>query len=811
MTELLADTLPEKSPERKKLLQQAVKENETVYDKYKRVKKQAIVFEAAINGGRTAQKLGDHAKALELLENVFDIGNGPTESRLKKKAYAVAVDSWDKVSPYPFAQVIKLLEKQVARLNRTELKEPVWERVQLELARAQLDKAESVRKAGGSGAASEAKALTRSASKLARKIARSGSNRDRAKALIESRKLSFSDNETDTATSEIKTFDDAKDAASEMITGIVDLQNQISQQKRALRGIKDPTKQADAKEAIEENQEQLNEMSDAALAIHQNALELVNESTDRADINFIRYHQSLCYYAKQMPLQSAIIAEFLLDKYPTVAWTRQASVNIVKGYSDALSQAKPDDRDYESQKLTTACEEICDRWPNSNESAVAAATIVQSAIRNKDIASAETFFTKIPDSFSGKSTLAAALGEKLWYDYRTNGDLDEAARKQRLENAAEMLQLTVSQGRQKITFPTANAALSLVDVSLEQNKVDDALKLLEDSQIGPLELIKQKNPAITRTKYAQQFRQHAWQTAIKTYLASIGEGGDAKTSIDKATGILSVMQGELKNNNDPKAAAKLNAIYQTVGNSLKKQYDGLQTLDKRKQFAGVLGSFVGTIEQGSSDTRTVLWAGSTMLNVAAKLSDEGADAEAAPLFKKALSALDRAKKLGVKDPKTKQSLDHLQALAFRGSGDYQKSVDMFSALLKDKPVLAWQIDAAQTLQTWGKKKKDANAYAKAMMGTGIYQDGKRKKNAIWGWRKLVEVTRGKEKYNDQYRTAIYNSVKSRFEYGVLKKNKKAIKSSDSEITKALARFKFLTAGAWGNKFNMLVAEIKKQL
>ena len=811
VTELLADTLPVASAERKKLLTQALKENESVYDKYKRVKKQAIVFEAAINGGRAAQKLGDHAKALKLLGYVFEIGNGTTENRLKKKAFAVAVDSWDKISPYPYADVIKLLEKQVARLNRSELKEPIWERVQLELARAQLDKAASVREAGGAGAAGEAKALTRAASKMARTIARSGgSNRDLAKALIESRKLSFSDSESETADREIKSFDDAKDAASEMITAIVDLQNEVSQQKRSLRAIKDPAKQVDAKKAIQENQEKLNAMSDAALALHENALAMVDQSTDRADINSIRYYQSLCYYAKQMPLQSALIAEFLLDKYPKVAWTRQASVNIVKGYSDVLSQAKPEDREYESQKLTEACEEICNRWPGSNESAVAAATIVQTAIRNKDIASAETFFKLIPDSFSGKATLAAALGEKLWVDYRTNGELDEAARQQQLGNAAEMLQLAVSRGAQNITFTTANAALTLTDVLLEQNKIDEAVKQLEDSAVAPLDLIEQKNPAVTNTKYAQQFRQHTWRTAIKTYLAATGNGGDAKQAMAKATGVISAMQGELKNSNDPKkAAARLNAIYRSVGNSLKEQYEGLQTLKQRKQFAGVLANFVGTIEQGSTDTQTVMWAGRMLLNVAEKLSAKGANAEAAPLFKQALSASERAKKLGVKDPNAKLALAHLQALAFRGSDEYQKSVDQFADLLKEKPALAWQIDAAETLQMWGKSKQDANAYAKAMMGTGLYVDGKRKKNAIWGWRKLVEITRGNPKYNDQYRTAIYNSVKSRFEYGVIKQNKKAIKSSYSEINKALERFKFLTAGTWGKKFNTLVAEIKK--
>ena len=68
VTERLADTLAADSPERKSLLQKAVKQSEEVYDRYRKVKKQAFIFTAAINGARAAQKLGDHKKALELLD-----------------------------------------------------------------------------------------------------------------------------------------------------------------------------------------------------------------------------------------------------------------------------------------------------------------------------------------------------------------------------------------------------------------------------------------------------------------------------------------------------------------------------------------------------------------------------------------------------------------------------------------------------------------------------------------------------------------------------------------------------------------------
>lgn len=805
VTERLADTLAADSPERKELLEKAVTQSEGVYDTYRRVKKQAFIFKAAINGARAAQKLGNHEKTLQLLAYVFDIGNGAAENRLKKDAMIVAVDSWGKIDPYPCQEVIKLLESRIARLNRIEAKQPDWQRIQLELAIAKLTCAAALRDKGGPGSGKEAKSLASDANKLVRKIARTaGPHRPLAESIVDKWELSFAASDPEKVVAEVKTFGDAKELASELTAGVVELQNDLRKQKSQLSRTKAPAERATLSEQVEQNTTQLIEKADAALDFYQTTLAMADESTSREDINFIRYHQSLCHFAKGQPLQSALIAEFLLDKYPTVAWTRQASANIVRGYS-ALASAAGEDNEYESTKLMTASKEICQRWPDSNESAIAAATIVQSSIRNKDLASAEEFFALIPDSFSSKPLLAAALGEKFWVDYRTNGKLDEAGRTNRLLDASKLLQSAVDNAPDPANYPSASAAMSLIGVLVEQGRIGAAVEQLETGRLSPLKLIEEKHPAISDARYADRFRLSANKTAIKTYVAAIASGKDKKQSTDKAIAIITSMQ------NEPGSKKQLTAIYRSVNKTLNDQFEGLQTLAERKQFASVLASFVGTIAKGSTDTSTVLWAGSTLLKVASSLANEGATAEAAPLFKQANSALERAEKLGVEDPNQKLALQHLQARALAGSGDYQQSIAMFVQLLKQKASLTWQLDAAETLQMWGKNKKNADAYAKAMMGTGKYKDPKTKrdKNAIWGWRKLVQLTRGNEKLNDAYRTSIYNSVKSRFDYGLLKNNKKAINSSHSELSKALKRFPFLSVGPSGKKFQTLIAEMKK--
>jgi len=79
-----------------------------------------------------------------------------------------------------------------------------------------------------------------------------------------------------------------------------------------------------------------------------------------------------------------------------------------------------------------------------------------------------------------------------------------------------LLQSVVDQPPTPITYPTANAALTLVSVLIEQNKVDQAVQQLERGELAPLQLIKEQHPAISAARYAARFRDITNVTAIKT-------------------------------------------------------------------------------------------------------------------------------------------------------------------------------------------------------------------------------------------------------------------------------------------------------
>ena len=113
-----------------------------------------------------------------------------------------------------------------------------------------------------------------------------------------------------------------------------------------------------------------------------------------------------------------------------------------------------------------------------------------------------------------------------------------------------------------------------------------------------------------------------------------------------------------------------------------------------------------------------------------------------------------------------------------------------------------QIDAAETLQMWGEASKRPKSYAEAMMGTAKFKNpsSKRTTNLIWGWRKLVQVTRGKPKFVDTYYKSLYHLIECRLEFGLLENSDKAIKSSLTEIENAEQRHSDMGGPAWQTKF-----------
>ena len=180
--EQLADTYPPGNPKGKKLLKEAAENYQKVYDSYRRFH---AGLKSSVYAARCQQKLGNHQPALDQLDDIFDLSNHSSLKPMKLEAYSLAAESWSKIKPYPHLEVIQTLEPAVKVLNRAELRNPDWLRVQLELAVAQHANAIAIKKKGGPKANKTAGDMDRAAAKTLRNVARAKSpSRDRARQLL---------------------------------------------------------------------------------------------------------------------------------------------------------------------------------------------------------------------------------------------------------------------------------------------------------------------------------------------------------------------------------------------------------------------------------------------------------------------------------------------------------------------------------------------------------------------------------------------------------------------------------------------------
>ena len=816
VTEQLADTYPTSSPDGKKYLTEAAGVYKDVYDDYRRYH---AGLKACVFSARCQEKLGKHKPALDLLGEIFDLGNNSSLKPLKLEAYVLAAKCWAKMDPYPHVEVIKRLEPAVKVLNRVEIRKPEWLRVQMELAIAKHKSAESIRAKGGPKANNNAGVVDREGARILRSIARVPSEyREKAKGLLEQWNVPMVGKVE--AESKVPTnFADARQKAKDMISDLEIAAGEASALRRKFKATKDPTAKQEFQTQYSDAMLKVRTQSQDSLDALNLALELADDTVIRADINNVRYLQSYCYFASQQYFESAVIGEYLLEKYPTVAGTQQAMSLMIQSYSSMLDAAKDEDSSFEQERLLSSCDSVLQRWPGSNEAGTAASTLTRLSLNKKDFATAEKYFLQIPTDAPYRNALGVRLGQRVWMDLKKkiSAGEDVASLIDPIANAKKyMAEGVANSDVAQLDYETALGALMLVDAHLAVGEIDEAVNQLESASIAPLDLVKQKHPAITRSALGGIYVRETYRSAIKTYLAAMKASEDKQTWINKASGVIAAMRQGMEATGDPKDRASVTTIYRMIAKELKDDFDALKSKDEKKKFASSLETFLGSIESDAEDAKTVLWAGSTLRSVGDSLVESGLQAESKSMFKKAVAAFDKAEKLGFASEGAAGvglvlELKRQRALSQRGAGNFEVAVNQLSDILKENPnAINVQIDTCKTLQALGKSANRAQSYIDATKGARPIKDPKtgRSKKLIWGWEKITKATRKNEKFRSIYYEALYHVAECRMEYGILAKKPGAIESAGKEIANELKRDPtFSGMGQWKKKFAQLQSRI----
>ena len=812
--ELLSDTYPEGSADRRRLLQQAAEGYAELWDKYHRY---AAGLDACLFAARTRHKLGEDTRAISYVQEILLMSDATELRELKRRAMVLAADIWSTTEPYPYDDVIANFEPAIDRLNRAEKRQPDWQRIQLELARAYHRKSAALQQSDPGGNSGEVRQLDRRAALLIKAIAKMpGALRREAAQLIKDWNLTIAD--TEVSSEKIETFVDAQQKGTDLVAEVETMLSDAAQLKRKLARAVSPDEKLALEGDIEQAEKDLRTVAEQALAMFDLALQLADEKTIREDINNVRYLQSVCYFAMGDYFETAVIGQFLFDRYPNVNGTRQAVGLMIRSFAVLLDNAREADRPAAKQRLHDACTRVLERWPGSVEANDAAATLTRLALADDDLAAAETYLGQISKDSPHFARLHVRLGRGYWvHSKRASTDETSPATDPDAlrEPARRHLEIGLKNAKpDDLDYELALGALLRVDALLESGDVDSAIQQLESDPVAPLDLIKQKHPAIVDSTAAERYVRETFKIAVKAYLGKLAQAPGESRWIDKAQGIIRQMQADAAQSKDPQARNRIALIYQMIARQLKQQFDGLTDPDEQQAFASNLGRFLNTVAEESSDPQTILWAGATLMSVADTLAKTRSPADAKPMYVQALESFDRIQANDLKNDALKIEWMRQRAIAQRGMGQYDEAFKDLASILEDVPNnLTIQLDAADTLQLWGIRGKRSKALAQAMMGTETFRDPKtkRSRNRVWGWAYLVRALRDKPKLSEAYFHSLYGLIEARLAYGNLEGSDKAKKAALKELQNARRRHPDFGSPYWKRRFEKLETEIKNSL
>lgn len=820
--ELLAETYPVEAAEYKQNMEVAAKEFQELWDKYSRY---AAGLEACLSAARCWSRIGKNAEALLLLDEVFNQSDSPAFRKIKRAAALIAIECWRNQQPYPFTQVINRLEPMIGSLTREEQRQEEW--LQLQFALAQAYQAQAADMAANNRSTGDVNRVKRTAATLLRTVSRSPSSvMDQARKLLGEGQFDLAEEPAAAINdSPPASVGDAIAKAMDLSADLETLNQEVGELQKQVAAAA-PAEKVSLEEQLQAKRQEFSGATQRLQATLRAGIQLAGPDVDLEQLNHLRYLETYVNFVSDRLLDATVVGEFLLDKYPNLEWTRQSSGLAINAYARLYSAVDSAQQAFVRSRLISLGDRLIARWPGSAESNNAATVLTRLALADKDFETAERYFRSIGADAPTRPALSLLIGQKKWELYRAEkaalSSEELVAKKPELAQRLQDARVALSEGvnataPEDVSFEAAVSSLLLVNALLESGEVAAAVEQLENARLAPLDLIKQQHPAVVNSKRGQTFISETYRTAINVYLASLKTGEDSAGWIAKAQNVLTALRKNLESRPELNAGEELTAIYGLIAAELRGQFDTIVDQGQRLNLAKNLLLFLGPLQQASSDAKTTMWVGATLIDTAKALPSESPEGQslAKELYATAIGALESAATQGFgNDPKAEarsQELGRLQAVALAGSGRFEEAVKQYAKILEAKPgVLPIQIDAATTLQDWARATRSPKTYELAVMGAERRADPKTKRaqNVIWGWRQLVVATRNDDKFRQDFYRSLLRLAECRLEYGELLKNKTSFETALKELEGVKARDPQLGGAAWKPKFDELERKLK---
>ena len=540
----------------------AAKELAALYDEFARSSSSLIGLYARLYEGRCYQALGQFPMALGCYEDILE--DAPNVLPPFRKLIAAAAHRKAEVliaqnKEGEAASICRLCLKDA---GPDELKMPEWLAVRYRLAQALEKQAASL----PSGSPERRRTLVevREAYRL---VAASPSEFQTAA------RTALSAIARDAEEDEPRTFQAAYDLGKDALAS-------YNAAKLAL-----PTAEKNNPSAVGELDTQMQQGKQDARRYFNLAIMLVEDDTDPALVNEVRYFLCWLFWEAEDYYRSAVLGSFLAQRFPDHPAARSAA-KIAMASFERLYRLETDngagdktDTEFEARRMAQMAEFIARRWPGTEDADAAFGVLVSYAIRSNKIAEAEKLLAEAsPES---RPRLELQLGSAMWGRYlelsQTRGSTSQGADLSQLkQSAVNYLRsgFDAARAANDVTDQAATAGLYLVQALLSDGQYEQAVELLEDTEVGPLTLISQGHPAVSRPAYVIE----AYKAALRAYVLV------SPPRVQDAVETMKSLESAIRNGGgNGEAADQLTRIYISLGVALQEQVGELLASGKRKE------------------------------------------------------------------------------------------------------------------------------------------------------------------------------------------------------------------------------------
>lgn len=798
--ERIAFTFPANSTEYKTRMEALLAQSEEHATKYRSQVPYDVYFQ--LYRMRALMRLDRWREVAPLVDDVLLLEN-PIYRAAQREVALVGFEVWFKESPAKIELALAQLDRIVRELSEADQQTEVGQKLLLALAKTHHARTEWV--AGLERPTSEQRTGANSSSRLRAEYARRLVKMDSPLG-AEARELlnAWGVRGPAEQVSEVSTFAEAKQMGLDALLEAIELKTNWS----AL----------DAEtQALPENQTMQTDsiaLADQALRWLDRSLELARDDTRRVELNMVRLYQCQAYWVKDYHLETALIGQFLLDRFPNELGTAEAAALAAQALSRLVIDRKAagDPVDVEQRQMVHVCNQVLDKWPERKETGDVAYMLISTELDRGQFAAAEDVLKRLSVDNPRRALAELRLGISQLQQAESLARRDDATSETAVEISALKKQaegfLADGLGRPESEVGPLHfvAAAALAQLWNDQQRYEEAITLLEQSNVAPLPRIERGEPGLSDSNV----QTNLIQSGVIAYMGQMGQTGDLAGTTDRVVALMALLNQRLATN--PRGSQILQSYYSLTLRKLRELAQGDLTPAAKANLADATLKIFEPILAPSQDWRLVSILAETLYELSSGLGDESAAIRDRVLefssqsYEKALQ-LTAAVRDEPSLPALRTSFQAKLAGALRRQGRYQAAETKLKEQLRTQPKNPLvQIELCLLYQDWGIASKDRGHLRVAIMGQGKGTDAE-----MWGWQKLAQATITDSKNRDTFYTALYGLAMCRFQFGKLAGDAKYVEAALKVIRDQWGRDQTMGGAESYDRFDRLTKEIQTQM